>query len=337
MSRPLHLSLLMILALGSGCAPASSPSKVVSGDPAALEQRPNAEQLGEVLGTVNGQAIGSSEFDQMAVRQVGRDGSLGEQQRLDILVRLVDEKLLYQEALRRGIDRDPKLQKMMVNTLLKEAVYNSVHTGAITDDDLRRYFDEHKEDFVVAEKVQVKRILIKPDEAEDDAAAKARAEAVRGEVLEHRDDFKNIAQRYSSGPFARRGGDMGFINRQGKPGVPEAVVSAAFELDKGQISEVFKGEQGWNIVYVPNRRERVERTFEQMRGSVQRKVKSERYRKLFDDFVGGLKEGAQIELERDLVLSRSVEVSVPTAPAARRPPRSGLGHGGHGPDDGHGH
>jgi len=337
------------LVLLAACAPAAnegSPAAQGSGADVVVSG-PSVEQIGETLGTVNGQPIGSKEFDHMAMRQVGRDGSLGESERNDIIARLVDEKLLYQEALRRGIDKDPKLQKMMVNTLLKDAVYNSMRTGEIGEEDLRSYFDSHKDDFVVPEKVQVKRILVKPDEAEPADAARVRAEAIRAEVMEHRADFKNIAQRYSGGPYARRGGDMGFITAAGKPGVPESVVTAAFALGTGEVSELFQSDEGWNIVYVANRRDRVERTFEQMRGSVQRKVKSERYKQLFDDFVAGLKDGAKIDIDDKLVLSRTVEPPRPApAPAARRPappaPAAGgatsaPGLSGHGPDDGHGH
>jgi len=346
-SRFFIFSLLVLLA---ACAPATNENTSASSSDgaAASPAIPTVEQIGETLGNVNGQPIGSKEFDHMAIRQVGRDGSLGESERNEIIARLVDEKLLYQEALRRGIDKDPKLQKMMVNTLLKEAVYNSMRTGEIGDEDLRSYFDSHKGDFVVPEKVQVKRILVKADEQEPADAVRARAEAIRTEVMEHRADFKNIAQRYSGGPYARRGGDMGFITAAGKPGVPEAVVTAAFGLGTGEISELFQGEEGWNIVYVANRRDRVERTFEQMRGSVQRKVKSERYKQLFDDFVAGLKDGAVIEVDDKLVLSRTIEAPRPApAPAARRPtpppaPAAEAGSkapglSGHGPDDGHGH
>jgi len=331
-----------------GCAPSGSgtSASAVAAAP-GLPTVPSVEQIGDTIATVNGMPIGSKEFDHMAARQIDRAGLVAEDARRDIIARLVDEKLLYQEALRQGIDKDPKLQKMMVNSLLKGAVYNSVRAGSIADADLRAYFDSHKDEFVVPEKVQVKRILVKSDDGEPLDAVAARARAVRDEVVAHRDDFKNIAQRFSRGPYARRGGDMGFVTRTGKPGVPDAVVDEAFKLSRGEVSEVFAADDGWNIVYVPNRRDQVERTFEQMRGSVQRKVKSARYRQLFDDYVAGLKEGAQIDINESLVLGRKVEPPRPAAaPAARRPaPPAGPGAAGdpaarlkgHGPDDGHGH
>jgi len=340
----------VLLLLGGAmvaCAPqggGGAASSVPAASPATARV-PTAEQVGETLASVNGMPIGTKEFDQMAMRQVGRDGSLSEEARNEVIARLVDEKLLYQEALRQGIDKDPKLQKMMVNTLLKEAVYNSARAPAVSDEELRSYFESHKQDFVVPEKVQVKHILIKADAGESADAAKARAESVRAEVLSHREDFKNIAQRYSSGPFARRGGEMGFVSSAGKPGVPTVVVEQAFMLQKGEVSEVFSSDDGWNIVYVPNRRERVERTFEQMRGSVQRKVKSNRYRQLFDDYVGALKNGADISIDESKVSAHEVVPPAPPAAAAARraappPPAAkpaAAGLKGPGPGDGHGH
>ena len=42
-----------------------------------------------------------------------------------------------------------------------------------------------------------------------------------------------------------------------------------------ELSEPFKIEDGYNIIYIANRRESVERSFQQMKGAVLRKVKSE--------------------------------------------------------------
>jgi parvulin-like peptidyl-prolyl isomerase len=261
------------------------------------------------MGTVDGMPIGTLEFDSMAARQMGRDGTLDDELRAEIVDRLVDEKLLYLEALRRGIDKDPKIQKMMVNTLLKQEVYSQVRTSEISEDELRAYFETNKEDFVVPEKVQIKRILIKIEDGEEPAAARARAEEILAAVKANPSDFKTLAQRHSKGPYARRGGDVGFVTPAGKPGVDPAVVTHAFSVE-GQdvLDEVFETVDGFNIIYIPNRRARVERTFQQMRGSVLRKVKADKYKTLYEDYVGGLRGKAVIELD-DAMISSYVIVS----------------------------
>ena len=228
----------------------------------------------------------------------------------------MDDKLLYLEALRQGIDKDPKIQKLMVNTLLKQEVYSQVRTSEISEDDLRAYFEENKEDFVVPAKVQIKRILVKPTADEDSAAARRRAEEVRAAVVANPSDFKSLAQRHSKGPYARRGGDMGFVQAEGKPGVDPDVVAQAFALGGTGVSEVFETRDGFNIVYVPNKRDRVDRTFVQMRGSVMRKLKSDRYKALYDGYVAGLREGAAVELDDEFIAAYEIRTARPLQPGA---------------------
>ena len=70
------------------------------------------QDIGEVLATVNGMKVGSIDFQSAASRVSPADGeALSQEERLEVLNELIDEKLLYQEALRQGLDKDPKVQK----------------------------------------------------------------------------------------------------------------------------------------------------------------------------------------------------------------------------------
>lgn len=310
----LALLLLLLPACGGGDADSTPDAGATSSSSSAREwpPMPSVDQIGEPLGTVDGMPIGTLEFDTMAARSLGRDGMLDDETRTEITGRLVDEKLLYMEALRQGIDKDPKIQRMMVNTLLKQEVYSQVRTSEITEEELKAYFEAHKDEFVVPEKVQIKRILIKPADGENAGQTMARALEVREAAAANPSDFKQLAQRHSKGPYARRGGDVGFVTPDGKPGVDPAVVKAAFELPEGQkISGVFETNDGLNIIYVPNRRARVERTFQQMRGSVLRKVKADKYKQLYDSYVGGLRGTASIELDDERIAAHQVSSGRP--------------------------
>ncbi len=311
---------LALSACGGGAGSTASSDGGAAADhlkTAPAPTLPDPEVIGATLAVVNGTPVGSKEFDALALRSKGRESALDAEARTEVMDRLVEEKLLYHAALAQGIDKDPKIQKMMVNTLLKQEVYASVRTSDISEEDLRGYFDAHLDDFVVPEKVQIKRIIIEPERASGQdvsaateeawVAAKAKADALRAQVLERKSDFRKLAQESSAGAYARRGGDLGFVTDQGKPGIPIEVVTEAFKLAKGDVSAVFKTDQGYNIVYVPNRRERVERTFEQMRGSVLRKVKSDRYKTLYEDYVAALRTGATISIDEAALAAHKVE------------------------------
>lgn len=283
---------------------------------------PNAtaqQDIGEVLATVNGLSIGSKEFDEEYQRSVPRknpgdpEGDATADKK-EVMDKLIANKLLYQEALRQGLDQDARIQKMMINSLLRKDVYGSIKSNDIKDEEAKAYFDTHQDEFIVPEKVQVRRILIKVDADTPDADAKKKAEDVLKELTGGA-DFKDLAMKYSEDPYARRGGDMGFVAKEGKPGLDAVVVEKAFALEKGATSEVFKTDEGYNIVQAANKRERIERTFDQMRGAVLRKLKTEKYKELHDSYVANLKTKAEIKIHEDKVAAHKVpERSMPSFP-----------------------
>lgn len=259
-----------------------------------------AVDIGEKLAEVNGLAIGSNEFDEAYSRTMRPPA--GEQQdeaalKKEVMDRLVSDKLLYQEALRQGLDKDPKIQRMMINTLLRKDVYGAIKNNDIPDTELQAYFDQHKDEFIVPEKVQLRRILIRVDEKTNDEAAKGKIDGLLAEVQKNPDSFKDVAMRDSQDAFARRGGDMGFVSKDGKAGIDPKVIEEAFKLEAGAISGVFKTDEGYNIVQAVNKRERVERTFEQMKGAVLRKLKAEKSKEIQDQYVAKLKTNAKISID----------------------------------------
>lgn len=305
-------ALLALVACGGKDGASSAGTEAGSGA--------EAEDIGEVVATVNGNPIGSKAFTQIAARTTPEDGAaLTLDERKEVLDRLVAEEVLYIEALRKGLDKDPKVKKVMVNTLLREEVYSTVRNSDFTEEELMAYYEAHKDEFVVPEKVQVKRILIRVSDDRPDAEAKAEADRIRKEISPDLSNFKDLAAKYSEDPYKRRGGDLGFVSREGKPGLDQEIVDKAFELPVEQVSEVFRTVDGYNILLVANKRERVERTFQQMKGSVLRKVKNDKLKEMYESYVADLKQGVNVQINEDKL--SAVEVS-----SVRRPPvNPGLG------------
>jgi peptidyl-prolyl cis-trans isomerase C len=290
-------SVILSLSILSLTAVAACDGGEAGGKPAA-EGAAAEKDVGEVLASVNGVTVGSEEFLTAAERKAPANGeSLSPEEKREVLDTLVEEKLLYEQALKKGLDKDPKVQKVMVNTLLREEVYSTVKNSDFTDEMLQKYYDDHKSEFIVPEKVQIRRILVKVSEARADDAAKAEAERLRKEVAGKPDSFKDVAAKFSEDMYKRRGGDVGFVSKEGKPGLDQAIVDRAFALETGAVSEVFKTGDGYNIIQVATRREQVERTFQQMKGSVLRKVKNDRMKELYDSYIATIKTGATIKVE----------------------------------------
>ncbi|MED5374114.1 MAG: peptidylprolyl isomerase [Myxococcota bacterium] len=291
------LSLITLLTAGLLATTGCSGDATSTPEGASTEQ--SAEDIGTVLATVNGMKIGSVEFESVAARQAPADGkALSAEERKEVLDRLINERVLYQEALRKGLDKDDKVKKVMVNTLLREDVYANVRNSDFTDAELEAYFEANKDDFVVPEKVQIKHILVRITEERPEAEAKALAEDIRKRLGgDPANNFRQLAIDFSEDAYARRGGDVGFVSQEGKPGLDQSIVDKAFGMEVGQLSQVFRTDSGFSIVYVAQKRDRMERTFQQMKGSVLRKVKNDRLNDVLEEYVSKLKADAAISID----------------------------------------
>ncbi|MCO4746947.1 MAG: peptidyl-prolyl cis-trans isomerase [Proteobacteria bacterium] len=312
-------------------APPAATAPSASAEPSSLVEVPEDQ----VLASVGGVPVTIAEFKSAASRKIPADGqTLSEAERAEVIDDLIAEKVLYLEAKRLGIDRDPKVQKAMVNTLLRRTIYSKVRNSDFTEEELRAYFDAHGDEFVVPEKRQIKRVFVRGDGERTMAEAIALAEEARSAILADPSEFKEIAGKFSEDPYRRRGGDVGFVSAEGKPGVPKAVVDKAFTLEQGSVSEVFEADGGANVIYIASIRDRIQRTFEQMRGGVLRKVKNDRLREMLESYVGQVKDGYPVERQEDRVMGVELETVGPAGPKLRLPNRPGDAavdptHGGH--------
>jgi peptidyl-prolyl cis-trans isomerase SurA len=118
----------------------------------------------------------------------------------------------------------------------------------IGSDEVKKYYDAHKQEFVRPEEVDLAQIFLSTDgkSPEEMAAVHTRAEDLHNRV-EKGEDFAALAKRYSEGPTAQNGGDLGDYERGQLAGPIE---DAVFKLEKGQITEVIQTKSGFNIFKV---------------------------------------------------------------------------------------
>jgi peptidyl-prolyl cis-trans isomerase C len=296
------LAALVLVACGSPSnnTPAPAPAPAPEAAPGELPAAALNSDVGEVIATVGEGKIGVQDFQMAAARTPPADGqNLTLDERKEIVDKLVVDEVLYQEAAKKGLYKDPKVRKIMVNLLLREEVYATVRNSDFSNDELQDYYMGHKDEFVVPEKVQVKRIFIKVTPERDDAAAKTLATDLYNKVKGNPKSFSEVAAEFSEDPYKRRGGDLGYLSVEGKPGVDQSVVEKAFTLNVDQLTTPFEGGGGYNVILLAGKRERVERTFEQMKGSVLRKLKNERYKELTDEYIATVKGSYPTKLDEE--------------------------------------
>lgn len=181
---------------------------------------------------------------------------------------------------------------LAIDELLKTKVVKDIE---VTDEETRKYYDEHLDQFKQAEQVKASHILIKVEPTATDeqkAEARKKIETVQGK-LKKGDDFAAVAKEYSEGPSNGRGGDLGFFQR-GQMVKP--FEDAAFTMEADQVSEVVETQFGYHIIKVFEKKQESTAPYSEVKDQLKEHLKQQKTRQIVEEYVEGLRKKAKIEL-----------------------------------------
>lgn len=255
------------------------------------------KQEGQVLVTMDGDSITLSEFNK-ALDKIPMNMKMlvaTESGKKTYLDTLVTRKLLLREAKKEKIESDKDFQEkldeikdqLLMESLLKKKLSMD---GKMTDEDLKKYYEAHKEEFKKDGEISTRHILVKTQ----DEAKQIMAQIQKGE------DFAELARKYSIDPNAKAsGGEIGFHPKGTL--VPE-YEAAAFKLKKvGQISPITKTQFGYHIIKLEGMKPPTYVPFEEVKDFIKQKIGQEKQKELFDKYVADLKKGAKITINEQLL------------------------------------
>jgi len=174
-----------------------------------------------------------------------------------ILDNLVEQELLYQEAVKKGINRDPEVRA-------KAELYRRVIVAqSLLDKELdqasKKYYEENPEEF---KKLKMSQIMIRYGDTKKGKKAKGvhsekQALKIATEVkarLDKGEDFAKVASEVSEDMATkRRGGDMGLVAKGDKRFESRGygpLVEKAYEMKVDEVSGPIKTANGYHIVKV---------------------------------------------------------------------------------------
>ncbi|MCM1370899.1 MAG: peptidylprolyl isomerase [Clostridium sp.] len=172
------------------------------------------------------------------------------------------------------------LKKDLLLQLKSEELAKKQIKESITEEDLKKYYDEN-----ISTELTVKHILIKPDvdkDASSDEKAKAEEKAYSEAVelikkLDEGADFETLAKENSDDTGSASNG--GLITGVTKSGYDANFYKGALELEDGKYSKTpIKSEYGYHIIYTISRTEA--ESYDEMKESLYDKVIS---KKISDD------------------------------------------------------
>jgi peptidyl-prolyl cis-trans isomerase C len=185
--------------------------------------------------------------------------SFDENIRQNVLRGLVSERLIYNEAVKSGYDKDAEVKKRIAaveKQVVMQAFMENKAKDLVTDEQLRAAYAEKVASVKGMEEVKARHILL---ESEDEAK-KLSAQIKKG------GDFEKLAKEKSTDKGSgANGGELGWFTKEKM--VPE-FADAAYKLKKGEVSEPVKSEFGWHIIQVEDRRPMQVASFEDMKESL---------------------------------------------------------------------
>ena len=157
-----------------------------------------------------------------------------------------------------------------------------------TEDEVAKFYEAHKAEFVVPHQVLCQHILVK---GSDDAALD-KIKAIRERIVGGGADFAEEAKKNSDCPSGQEGGSLGWFGRGMM--VPE-FDKVAFEMKKGEVSGVVSTQFGYHIIYKADEKGGGQQTLVDVHDQVKDLLRHEARGRAMDAFVAELRANAKIE------------------------------------------
>ncbi|MGE0093807.1 MAG: peptidylprolyl isomerase [Alphaproteobacteria bacterium] len=214
--------------------------------PVAVSAQSPKSDADPVVAKVNGETIRRSEVLETQKLLPPQYRNLPLEQIYPLLLdEMIDSRLATSEARRMKLQNDPQVKRRIANAedqILREAYFDREVTKVLTDQELRKRYDEIVAAMPKQEEIRARHIVVK---------TKEEAEAIIKQ-LQAGGDFAAIAKEKSADGSKDEGGDLGYFT---KGDVVPAFWAAADALKPGEITKTpVETEFGWHVIQVEDRR-----------------------------------------------------------------------------------
>ena len=240
----------------------------------------------DTVATVNGKAIKQSVYDYIAKDATARGQKVDAPVKDAIINKLVDSELVYQEAQKLGLDKQPDYvarEELSRRELLTSAfLQDFVKKNPISDADTKAAYEQYKKAYGDKE-FSARHILVKTEAEAKDIIAQ----------LGKGGDFAKIAKEKSLDPGSKdKGGDLGWFS-------PATMVKpfsdAVAGLQKGALSPApVQTQFGWHVIKLVDTRAAQPLPYEKVKEGLQKNLQQRNLEKMMAD----LRSKAKVDISK---------------------------------------
>lgn len=194
-----------------------------------------------IVAQVGGKPIMESEIDAMLM-QMGQRGQAynNPQGRALILDQIINKRLFLLDAQRNLIEREPAFKEQLARVkeelLASYNIQKAVEKVRVTDEEVKKYYDENPEQFDAGASFNASHILVDNEEL---------ARELKGKIESGEVTFEAAAEEHSTCPSGKQGGNLGDFGHGQM--VPE-FENACAAMNEGEISDPVQTQFGWHII-----------------------------------------------------------------------------------------
>ena len=233
----------------------------------------------KVLAVVAGGEITQNDLEEIIMRypEDKRGYFNNEQGKKQLLEQIIAFELFNKFGLENNLDETEEYKKEIEKVkkdILTQMTINKVLSDiVITDEDMKKYYEQNKAQFKKPETISAKHILVSDIEE---------ANSIKEELNNNSISFEEAAKKYSTCPSKEQGGELGEFGRGMM--VPE-FEKAAFELEIGEISEPVKTQFGYHIILVESKNEAREEEFDKVKDMIFNQMTQQAQQKKYIDMI----------------------------------------------------
>jgi len=205
-------------------------------------------------------------------------------------------KMIVKEAIKDGYENDPSVQedlenlkKNMQQKMIRK-VENEMVNGEIeiTDEDMQKYYEEHKDSFKNQAEIEMWEIYV----TDKKLAEKILKQAKSGK------NFEKLVEKYTEDKFyKKKKGYFGFVKSYSRGEVSKK----ALEAGSNSIIGPIKYRKGWVIAKTGLEKPERIKTFDEAKGLVRSKLRTEKMKTRKEEVQNELRDSYSVEINEKLI------------------------------------